>query len=431
MKDMRPLALLTTAVAISFSLAFAGCGSQKQSSSPPKSSSSSQTAQPQTSQPSTTPKTSGTITIGWQGGLTGFLAQSSLDAKSGTALAVAAANAKGGILGKKVVVDYMDTGTNPQKARQATQRLILSDHVVGILGDYYSPNTMAAAPIANKYQVPMIAWESQADAITQSGYHFMWRTIGSSLASTRALVLYAMNTLHEKRFVMVGGTDAFSQSNMKDFKKVVINLGGKIVGESDYNPATTKDFKPLISKFPKSSFDAIFLGGSPAQNALITKQARDIGYTQQLLTTSGGNRNIIWAGAGTASTGMVTAVDTPMTAINGAQYATPLAKRLEKQWVQSGHSRLSFYDGAHGYDATMLLLNAIAKAGTTQSVKINQMIPVVGKEVKGAIGTYTIEPNGDAEVQQFIMKWESDGHLHVIKAMPNKEVYGSVAASGQ
>jgi branched-chain amino acid transport system substrate-binding protein len=364
------------------------------------------------------------LVIGWTGGLTGFLAEFAIDAKDGTAMAVKEVNAHGGVLGRQVKVIYEDTGTDPQKARQAVEQLALSDHVAGIVGDYFSPNTIASLPLVDKYKVPMISYDSTADVITHSGHKYIFRVVGSSLATSKAIAAYAMDTLHEKSFVMIGGTDAYSQANMADFRKVVTAAGGSILGTEQYDPSTTKDFSPYFLKYKSQSFGAFFLGGSPAQNALIIKQARGDGLKQRFISTTGIDRAIIWQGAGKAAVGATMAIDTPEMAVDGGKYASPQAKAFEAAWLKAGHKRLSTYDAGHAYDATMVLLKAIEKAGTTSGPKVRQAIFAVGKDYPGAAATFTIEPNGGAQMPEYIMSWEKDGNLHVLQQVPTSKLYG-------
>lgn len=364
------------------------------------------------------------LVIGWTGGLTGFLAEFAIDAKDGTAMAVKDVNAHGGILGRPVEVVYEDTGTDPQKARQAVEQLALADHVAGIVGDYYSPNTIASLPLIAKYKVPMISYDSTADVITHSGNPYIFRVVGSSLATSKAIAVYAMDTMHARSFVMIGGTDAYSQANMSDFRKVVTAAGGSILGTEQYNPSTTKDFAPYFLKYKSQSFGAFFLGGSPAQNALIIKQARGDGVKQPFISTTGIDRTIIWQADGQAAVGSTMAIDTPEMAVNGTKYASPQAQAFEKAWLKAGHNRLSTYDASHAYDATMLLLKAIQKAGSTSGPKVRQAIFEVGKQFVGAAATFSIEPDGGAELPEYIMRWQSDGNLHIVQQVPVAQLYG-------
>lgn len=353
------------------------------------------------------------------GALTGSLAESGISAEEGTKMAVADVNKHGGILGRPVHAVYEDTGTDPQKARQAAERLILADHVAGIVGDYFSPNTIAVLPLVDQYRVPMVTYDSSADIITHSGHRYIFRPIASAAAEAKVLVRYVVGTQHLHSFLVFGGTDAYSQANIADFKRYVARAGGRIVGVEQYDPAT-KDFSPLLLKYDHAAFGAIMLAGSPPQNALIMKQARADGFKQPFISTSGLDRTIIWKGAGAAAIGATMVVDAPGIAVDYPKWSPPSVGRFERSWINSGKSQLASYDAAHAYDATMLLLKAIQKAGTTQGSMVRRAIFEVGRNYDGAAGVWTIKPDGGASIAQYIMAWGQDGKLHILKRFGRK-----------
>jgi branched-chain amino acid transport system substrate-binding protein len=365
------------------------------------------------------------IEIGWIGGLTGPLALDVLDSQKGTDEAVAEVNAKGGVLGRPVKVLYEDTGIDPQKARQAVEQLVLSDHVPAIIGDYYSPNTLAVLPLLDKYQVPMVSENSNATPITHTGHKYIFRVVSSSNAQVKALVLYAMDTLHMKRFVLFGGTDAYSQSNLNAFRRYATPKGAAILGEEQYNRATTKDFSPYLIKYRHRKFDAIFLGGGPLDSALIIKQARAMGLTEPFLGTNSSARGVTWATAGNLASGLTMAVDNVTEAVNYKKYGNPATDALAAAWGKGHGGKLPNYDESHAYDATMLLLRAIQKAGSLKGPQIRQAILQVGKTYRGAAADFSIEPNGGARIQLYIVRWEKDGRMRIVAKLANKEIYGS------
>lgn len=363
------------------------------------------------------------IEIGWLGGLTGPLAADTAAAKAGTEMAVAKVNGSGGVLGRSVKVVYENTGMDPQKARQAVQSLVLSDHVAGIIGDYFSPNTIAILPLIAKYHTPTVSYLSQADRITQSGNKYIFVALPPSLISAKAIALYAMNELHERRFVLFGGTDSYSAANLRDFAQVVRQHGGQVVGTERYG-LTTKDFSPYLLKYAHVPFDALFLGGQPPSNALIAKQARAVGMKEQILGTTGLDRKIIWQGAGAAIVGADLSLEVPGAATNGRQYMNPKAVAFQKAWLAAGHSLPSILAAAHAYDATMLLLKAIRAAKSTQGPKVRSAMLTVGRNYQGVADTFTMEPDGSPRMPMYIAQWQANGSLDIVASTSMSELYG-------
>src|SRR5512143_3184837 len=97
------------------------------------------------------------IKVGFFGALTGPTATFAISGKNGATLAVAELNAAGGILGKPIVLLAEDDRGEAAEAASSVSKLITRDHVVALIGENASSRTLAAAPIAQSYKVPMIS----------------------------------------------------------------------------------------------------------------------------------------------------------------------------------------------------------------------------------------------------------------------------------
>ena len=91
------------------------------------------------------------------GSLTGDGASFGQSSREGTELAVDEINAAGGLLGgRKIKLLVEDDQSKPEEASNAVTKLITQDKVVAVLGEVASRRSLAAAPVCQKYQVPMI-----------------------------------------------------------------------------------------------------------------------------------------------------------------------------------------------------------------------------------------------------------------------------------
>jgi len=88
-----------------------------------------------------------TIRIGVVTSLTGSNAAFGQAHKNGYTIALEEINAKGGLLGKKVELDYYDDQSHPDQAVQGVSKLVDQDHVPIILGAYSSESTRAIVPV--------------------------------------------------------------------------------------------------------------------------------------------------------------------------------------------------------------------------------------------------------------------------------------------
>ena len=88
------------------------------------------------------------VKIGLNVPLTGFAAADGKSALEGAKLAVAQANAAGGIKGEKIELVVYDDQASPKEAAPIATKLIEKDKVVIAVSGSYSASTRAAAPVS-------------------------------------------------------------------------------------------------------------------------------------------------------------------------------------------------------------------------------------------------------------------------------------------
>ena len=111
--------------------------------------------------------TTGDILVGFYGSLTGDGASFGQSSREGAELAVDELNAAGGVLGRQLRLLVEDDQSKPEEASNAVTKLITQDRVVAVVGEVASRRTLAAAPIAQRYQIPMITPASTNEKVTE------------------------------------------------------------------------------------------------------------------------------------------------------------------------------------------------------------------------------------------------------------------------
>ena len=61
-----------------------------------------------------------------------------------------------------------DTGANPEVAKRLAQELITRDHVNILAGLFWSPNTLAMAPVATETKTPMVIMNASGSQLTRA-----------------------------------------------------------------------------------------------------------------------------------------------------------------------------------------------------------------------------------------------------------------------
>ena len=139
--------------------------------------------------------TTGEIVVGMYGSLTGDGASFGQSSVEGAQLAVEEINAAGGVLGgRKIRLLVEDDQSRPEEASSAVTKLITQDKVVAVLGEVASRRTLAAAPVAQKYQIPMITPASTNERVTQVG-DYIFRVCFIDPFQGEVLAKFAYNDL--------------------------------------------------------------------------------------------------------------------------------------------------------------------------------------------------------------------------------------------
>jgi len=95
------------------------------------------------------------IVIGSSLGLTGYGSLTDGHWRDGLELAIAAVNAKGGVLGKKLKLVYEDNKSVPQEAVVVYRKMMSEDKVVAFDSGCISAGNFAAASFVTKVKLPM------------------------------------------------------------------------------------------------------------------------------------------------------------------------------------------------------------------------------------------------------------------------------------
>ena len=147
--------------------------------------------------------TTGEIVVGMYGSLTGDGASFGQSSVEGAQLAVEEINTAGGVLGgRKIRLLVEDDQSRPEEASSAVTKLITQDKVVAVLGEVASRRTLAAAPVAQKYQIPMITPASTNERVTQVG-DYIFRVCFIDPFQGEVLAKFAYNDLKARKVAVL------------------------------------------------------------------------------------------------------------------------------------------------------------------------------------------------------------------------------------
>lgn len=309
------------------------------------------------------------------------------------------------VLGKKVELVIVDNKSDKVEAANAAVRLVDKENVVAIVGSWGSSFSMAAGSIVSDAQVPTIAASATNPLVTKNNDYYFRVCFIDPFQGT-VMANYAVNELGAKKAAIIQEvSNDYSVGLAKFFTDSFKELTGDenaIVGVANYNTGD-QDFTAQLTNIKNTNPDVIFAPGNYSESALLIKQAREMGIDIPIL---GGDT---WEAP--------EFLDIGGEAVEGAVFSTffttevPITEMSEKFLLEyrSKYDKEPASVTALGFDAYMVILDAIKRAGTVDSNEIRDAIAET-ENFEGAAGIITLDENGDA-VKSAVIKQVKDGEF--------------------
>ena len=248
------------------------------------------------------------LKIGFNVPLTGFAAADGKSALEGAKLAIAQANAAGGIKGEKLELVVYDDQASPSEAVPVATKLIEKDKVVGAVSGSYSGSTRAASGIFQAGKVPYVVAYAIHPDITRSG-NFIFRVSAMGEVQGRGGAKLVSN-LGKKKVTMITVKNDFGQALADGFKEAAPKFGLQITGEYEYQ-MTDRQFGAIVSKVKADNPEIIYASGYFFNAGPLVSQLRAAGVTVPIIGQEGydSDKFIEIAGAASEGTLITTSLD--------------------------------------------------------------------------------------------------------------------------
>jgi len=221
------------------------------------------------------------IKIGLNDPFTGTYAELGKNEKIGCELAIDEINAKGGILGRHVMLISEDsTSADTGAAVQKADKLIDRDKVDFFLGNVNSAMALALGEVTNEAKVLHIVTGGHTDAVTGSDCHWnVFRVCNTTRMETNSVSKLLFDQFG-KKWYFITPDYAFGHTLQQGFEASLKKFGGTEVGAS-LTPLGTTDFSPYLIKAEAANPDVIIFltAGQDAVNSL--KQAVQFGLDKK------------------------------------------------------------------------------------------------------------------------------------------------------
>ncbi len=341
------------------------------------------------------------IKIGVPGAHSGDLASYGLPSAHAAKLVVDEVNARGGINGRKIVILQEDDVCKPEVAANVASKL-LSEKVDVVMGHICSGATKAALSIYKDANIVVMSPSATNVDLTKSGeYPNFFRTISPDDAQAQMQVDFVLNNLKFTKVAVIHDKGDYGKGLAEFARDYFTKAGAEVVLFEGITPGAV-DYSAVVQKIKNAEAEAVVFGGYHPEASKIVGQMRKKKMDIPFVSDDGVRDETFIKVAGEYAEGVYATgpIDTSQ---------SPMAiAAVEHHKKVYGEDPGAFYLNA--YSATLCLINAIEKAGSTEYGPLTQALRT--EWVETPLGKISFDEKGDAKGIGFAM-YQVQGGVYV------------------
>lgn len=338
---------------------------------------------------STTASAATSVSIAFQGPLTGDYAQLGVDQFPGAQYAIAKYNAtKPKVTIKLVKADSQCDGT---QSANIAPGVAADKKIIGVIGTSCSGEARNAIPSYKAAGLTMISPSATAVDLTDpkeatNGIPVFHRVVVNDATQGPALAKYAIDGVKSPAVFIVDDKSPYGVG-LAAAVKAAIKSPAKVAG-TDSVPVPVSDWTSVVSKVKAANANSVVFTGYDADAAKFFKALRDNGYTGVLAGGDGVNTSAFPDLAGSAAEGVrMTAPDVPFDRL--------VSKAVLKDFTKVTGVKVPGLYVSSTYDAANIFIDCIKKGNTTRAKIASCVASGKWKGVGG--GQISFDKNGDVK----------------------------------
>ncbi|WP_304308431.1 ABC transporter substrate-binding protein [Pseudacidovorax intermedius] len=294
----------------------------------------------------------------------GFAASLGKPGLDGAQLAIDQVNAQGGVNGRKVQLINVNSESDNTKTVAGVKRLIEQEKVTAIIGPMSSGSAFAIVDTIEKSKVAMVANAATRAVVLppeQKTFSFLAPLTD---AVVQVALLKDMQARGITKIAVLHSDVAFGTSGRDSLMKLAPDYKIEVVDKETFGNADT-DMTPQLTKIRASDAQAVVVWATGPGLAIATKNHRSLGIKTPLYMAHSANDFNYLRLAGESANGILLPSSklyvTASLAANDSQKAV-VSRFVSDYEAKFGQPPATF--AGNGYDAAMLIVSAIRKAGT-------------------------------------------------------------------
>ena len=318
--------------------------------------------------------------------LTGGAASYGENARKGAELALQEFSAKHPEL--RIVLSVEDSRGEAAVGLSAANKLVDLDRVVAIVGCVTSGVTLAVAPQANEWKIPLVSPGGSSPNLTTAG-DYVFRTWPSDVFEADAMARYIGSRGISRLAILRINNEygAAMEAAIRQKLEQAATTPISVVAAETFEQGA-REMRTQVLKINQATPQAIYFVGFPEAVVVFARGYAEAGLAMPVLATSGFEDPQVPRDAGRT--------------LDGTVYTKPQSNSPAVEAFRAAYQRSYGQDPGvvsdTAYDATMLILNAIAASAADGQ-------PVNGEAVRGALlavrdypgasGMLSFDENGD------------------------------------
>ena len=272
-------------------------------------------------------------------------------------------NAAGGINGRKIVLHIEDTQGENTRAVNAVKKLIKKDKVCAIIGPSRSGTSLAAIPVAQKSEIPLLSCAAAAK-ITNPPEERKWIFKMGQNDSDAVRKIYGHMVENDiSKIGILTGTTGFGAAGREQLKLLADEYGIDIVADETYSPGATNMTAQLV-KVRRSGAQAVVNWSIVPAQSIVPKNIRQL-HLDIPLYQSHGFANVKYAeSAGEAAEGSIFPAGRIMAAksVPEDHPQKEVLMQYKSNYEKRFNDHVSTF-GGHAWDGMHLIADALEAVG--------------------------------------------------------------------
>ncbi|HEY1182351.1 MAG TPA: branched-chain amino acid ABC transporter substrate-binding protein [Rhodocyclaceae bacterium] len=327
------------------------------------------------------------VKLGHSAPLTGPQAHIGKDTEYGAQMAVDDVNAANiQIGGRTLKIELMgeDDQADPKQGTIVAQKFV-DAKVNAVIGHMNSGTTLPASVTYANAGIPQVSASATNPEYTKRGYKTAFRVMTNDEAQGKVLGEFAAGKLAAKNIAVIDDKTQYGEGIANEFRKAAEAKGAKIVA-TEHTDDKAVDFAAILTKIKATKPDLIFFGGMDPQAAPMSMQMQKLGLKAVLLMGDGGCTADFLKNAGTSAEGQYCSKPGVPTE------QMPGGPAFIAKYKAKYNAPIQLY-APYAYDAVMVVVEAIKRAGSADSAAILAELPKT--QYKGVTTDIAFDEKGD------------------------------------